>query len=198
VARAWYGIEEDLLMARFWRFSAWPVLVGSLVVTFAACSRGGQPAVQIETVAKGPFGWMVGDWWGSFEGGCADERWAASVGGSLMGMFRYSKAGKVEFYEFQAIESGADGPTLLLRHFKPGLIAWEEKDKPMVFRLLSQAAAEAVFEYKDPAKPAKITYRKPGTDEMVVTVVERRRDGVEEVNEFHYQRMRGLNPCETP
>jgi len=171
--------------------------VAAAALALVACSRGGQPAAQAEATAKGPFGWMVGDWWGNFDGGCADERWAAQVGGSLMGMSRYAKAGKIEFYEFAAIESGPTGPTLLLRHFKPGLVAFEDKDAPMAFRLLSQGAADAVFEHKDPNKPAKITYKRTASDEMVVTV-ERRRDGQPVVDEFHYQRMRGLNPCETP
>lgn len=171
--------------------------IGAATLALAACSRGGRPAAQLEATAKGPFGWMVGDWWGNFDGGCADERWAAQVDGSLMGMSRYAKAGKIAFYEFAAIETGAAGPTLLLRHFEPGLIAVEGKDAPMAFRLLSQGPADAVFEHEDPNKPARITYKRTGADEMVVTV-ERRRDGQPVVDEFHYQRMRGLNPCETP
>src|SRR5271157_5340006 len=109
-----------------------------LVAALGGCARKTTQVAPAPPIPPGPFGWLAGDWWGEFQEGCADERWAAPVADTLMGMFRYTKANKVEFYEFQAIEPGPSGPTLLLRHFKPGLLAWEEKDKPLVFHLVSQ------------------------------------------------------------
>jgi hypothetical protein len=162
------------------------------------CAREAGQVAPAPAIPEGEFGWLAGDWWGTFEGGCADERWSAPVAGTLMGMFRYTKVNKVEFYEFQVIEPGPAGPTLLLRHFKPGLLAWEEKDKPLAFHLVSQGPREAIFEHNDANKPARLTYRRTGGDEMVVTV-ERPGGAQPRVDEFHYVRVQGSrNPCHIP
>ncbi len=161
----------------------------------AGCARGPERAPAIP---PGEFGFLAGDWWGVFEGGCADERWTAPAAGTLMGMSRYTKAGKVEFYEFAAIEAGPNGPTLLLRHFKPGLVAWEEKDRPLAFRLVSQGPREAVFDHDDPARPARITYKRTGADELQVTVEHPGASG-HTVEQFDYRRITGArNPCNIP
>ncbi len=168
------------------------------VVLLGGCSRGAGRREAAPPIPPGPFGWLTGDWWGEFQGGCADERWTAPVANTLMGMFRYTKDGAVQFYEFSAIEPGSGGPTLLLRHFKPGLLAWEEKDKPLAFHLVSQGAREAIFEHDNPDKPARITYRRPNDDELVVTV-EHRAQGQPATDEFHYSRIEGgKNPCHLP
>jgi hypothetical protein len=158
--------------------------------TEASCSTPTPPPASL-----GQLAWMAGDWAGEFDGGCSDERWTAPVANTLMGMARYSKDAKVEFYEFQAIEARPDGLTLMLRHFKPGMIAWEDKDKPLAFRLVSMTPTAAVFEHADPAKPARLTYQRSEDGQLTLTV-QHWRDGSPAVDAFRYTRIDGAQPCD--
>ncbi|MEM1180025.1 MAG: DUF6265 family protein [Acidobacteriota bacterium] len=79
--------------------------------------------------------WIVGDWHGHMGTGAIEETWTPPVNGTLIGMFRWSTDEKIRLYEFFSIEDSDQGPVLYLRHFSPGLTAWEEKDSPMRYTL---------------------------------------------------------------
>ncbi len=105
---------------------------------------------------------------GEKDGGIIDEHWSEVGGNSLIGMFRYIQQGKVQMYEFLAIEETPEGPVLRLRHFNPGLTAWEEKDQVYSYPLISWKRGEAVFERAD--KGSKMIFRltSPGTLEVAL------------------------------
>ena len=73
--------------------------------------------------------WLVGHWKGNGFGGISEEIWAPPIEGTMMGMYRHSKEGKVTFYEFMLLSE--DG--LHLKHFHPDLRGWEEKDDFVTF-----------------------------------------------------------------
>jgi Domain of unknown function (DUF6265) len=122
---------------------------------------------------------------GEMEEGIIDEHWSEVGGDSMMGMFRYIKDGKVQMYEFLTIEQTSDGPVLRLRHFNPGLIAWEEKGQVYSFPLIScQPGREAVFERPD--QETRITYRSTSKDTLQSTV--ERKGRKTEVYDFVHSR----------
>jgi hypothetical protein len=105
----------------------------------------------------------------------------------MMGMWRLVREGKGRVYEFLVIEQGAEGPVLRFRHFNPGLVGWEEKDRPLVLPLVKLTDGEAVFDNGDAAKPLRLTYKRPAPGELVV-VLERMEKDKLTATEFRYKR----------
>ena len=78
---------------------------------------------------------MAGNWKTASDWGDMDEIWSSPMGNCMMCTFRCVKDGKVVFYEFIVIEQNENDsvPVLKLRHFNPGSIGWEDKDKPYLY-----------------------------------------------------------------
>jgi len=89
----------------------------------------------------------------------SEEIWTAPSGDSMMGVWRYLSDGRLRISEILSITAEAEGPTMRLRHFDPKLIGREDKDKPVVFRLVAWKAREAVFE--GPGVSARVSSGSP-------------------------------------
>lgn len=78
------------------------------------------------------YSWLVGSWKGDGFGGISEEIWSKPDSGTMMGMYRHIKDGKLVFYEFLLLnETG-----LRLKHFHPDLKGWEEKDETTFFEMI--------------------------------------------------------------
>ncbi len=139
---------------------------------------------QVKTVLK-PLNFISGNWVGSMEWGDMEEYWSEPMGDNLVCAFRCVKDGKVVFYEFIVIEQSASGvPVMKLRHFGPGNIAWEEKDRPYEYPLVKLEKTKAVFEAPD--KKTRLIYERVDASQLRV-VLEREKEGKWEVDEFLYK-----------
>ncbi|HEY6291559.1 MAG TPA: DUF6265 family protein [Terriglobia bacterium] len=159
--------------------------VGSRPLQFAQAQQPGtQPPAP---VVNGPLvqdlGFIAGNWRGGVAGGIFDEQWSQPSADSMIGMFRYMEAGKVKFYEFMAIEATAAGPVFRLRHFDPGLAAWEDKSAPLSLPVASFTENQVVFETTD--KSTHLTYRRSSADSLTV-VLERTAGGHTGKQEFNF------------
>jgi hypothetical protein len=138
-------------------------------------------------VVNGPliqdFAFISGHWKGGVTGGLFDEEWSLPSSDSMTGMFRYMEGGAVKFYEFMAIEAAPAGPVLRLRHFDPGLVAWEEKDGAISLPVSSFAEKQVVF--SNPDNSIRLTYRRSSADTLTV-VLERTAGGHKGKQEFDY------------
>ncbi|MGA9039680.1 MAG: DUF6265 family protein [Terriglobales bacterium] len=106
---------------------------------------------------------------GEMDGGIIDEHWSEVGGDSLIGMFRFIKEGKVQRYEFLAIEEAPEGTVLRIRRFSPGLTPWEpDHDQTHTLPLISFKPGEAVFQRAD--KATRITFRSTSNSTLEVTV----------------------------
>lgn len=121
------------------------------------CLAQDKTAKPIQSVSLTDFVFMSGHNRGELDGGIIDEHWSEPADDSMMGVYRYIKDGKVEMYELLVIEQTAKGPVLRLRHFNPGLVAWEEKNEVWSYPLARFVPGDAVFESID--KRIRITYR---------------------------------------
>lgn len=86
--------------------------------------------------------WLVGHWVGDGFGGVSEEMWAPAVDGVMMGMYRNVQNGKVSFYEF--IHLSKEG--MRLKHFKPDLVGWEDKEEMVKFELLDYDDNTLIFD----------------------------------------------------
>lgn len=146
-------------------------------------------APSFASVRVADFAWMAGIWQGEMGGDFIEEQWSDPAGGVLMGMFRWAKGGRdgqIAMYELMSIEPGAEGPVLWLRHFGPRLVAREDKEGAVAFHLVSSKQGAATFDNRDPADPARLTYRREG--DRLVIVLGKVKDGKPVDTEFSFHR----------
>lgn len=129
--------------------------------------------------------WISGTWRGTLGGSTIEEIWSSPIGGSMTGTFRVVAKDQVKFYEMLAIERGAGAPVMLIRHFKPGLIALEEKDGALAFTLDASRKGWAQFVNKAATPPEKLTYAATGKNGLVIRL-EKTEGGKPNVEEFHF------------
>ncbi len=147
------------------------------------------PALPASAADKTPatlddLAWIAGHWQGQKDGDLLDEQWSAPMGGTILGMFRWIKDGRVQMYELLAIELGPEGkPVLLLRHFNPGLIGWEDKEGAWRYPLTGGGPREAVFTRPDGG--TRMIFRRTSEATLVV-LLERQKDGKPVTDEFVY------------
>lgn len=127
---------------------------------------------------------MSGKWVTKGEWGDMEEHWSEPYGNSMMCSYRCVKDGKVVFYEFIVIEQEATGPVMKLRHFSPGNIAWEEKDKPYEYPLMWLEDNVARFERPD--KKTSLTFQRTGPKNLKVILERQDKDGKWEEIAFNY------------
>jgi hypothetical protein len=127
---------------------------------------------------------MAGKWVTKGEWGDMEETWSEPKGNSMMCSYRCVKNGKVVFYEFIVIEQHTSGPVMKLRHFSPGNIAWEDKDKPYDYPLMFLDENLARFERPD--KKTSLTFQRIGNDKLRVILERQDKDGKWIQDEFNY------------
>lgn len=120
------------------------------------------PRIADPAPEENPFAWLAGHWVGEGLGGVAEEIWAPSRGGAMMGMFRSVTGEKTGFYELMTIQQGKSGWEMRLRHFHADLRAWEEKDEPLVWPVSDMDGSSAAF--------GPVTYERDGADGLRVFV----------------------------
>lgn len=155
-------------------------LLSLLLVAGLSVSVYAQPSDSrtLEDVA-----WIAGYWIGGTDDNPMEEIWTAPLGDNMMGMFREVDEGKSVFYEFMLIQQTDAGPALLLKHFNPGLIGWEDKDVAQRYPLAALKGRRAVFEHAN--RMTRLVYERFTEDSLTVTL-EKVREGKETKQVFGY------------
>ncbi len=141
-----------------------------LLVFFASFLLGGL-STQAQTAPTKPgtladMALLEGHWQGRFNDGPIEASWTAPAGDNIVGYIRMMKDNKVTLYELFAFEQTERGPVALVKHFKPGLIGVEEKDKSDRYGFISAEKDRALFEKEDGS--IRIIYEKRGPDQLVI------------------------------
>ena len=118
-----------------------PVLLIMIVAIQPAAAREPRPKATLAD-----FGWLTGHWTGPALGGLSEEVWSDANGGSMMGMYRLVKDGRIVFYELLTLVEEGDSVVLRLKHFNADLTGWEEKAEVREFPLVSLTPTEAAFD----------------------------------------------------
>jgi hypothetical protein len=109
---------------------------------------------------------MEGRWLGTFNGGPIEAAWIAPVGDNLTGFMRMMKDNKVTMYEMLIFEQTQQGPIVLVKHFKPGLLGQEEKDQSDRYQFIEAGKDKALFEKEDGS--IRIIYEKRSADQLAI------------------------------
>lgn len=150
------------------------------------------PATEAAPVAPlrvADLGWLAGSWRGTLGGAAIEEHWSAPEGGEMLGMFRWDREPPI--YELLLIEDAPEGVVMRLRHFGPGLVAWEEKEGALLFRPVEHGPCWALFaEEGDDEEATRLRYRREDDGGLLIQLLERR-DGAETSLDFRYRPVAG-------
>jgi len=132
----------------------------------------GVPAAQGRPSALRDVAFMVGRWVGGEGGDLSEEVWTEPSGDTMLGMWRYVAGGSARVLEILVLRQEGDDVVLRLRHFDAQLVAREDKETPLVLRLVRRQPNEARFEGPavGTAGTVAITYRQVGADALESTV----------------------------
>lgn len=139
-----------------------------LLVLFVA-SFYGNPFVNAQTVKPGTLndiGFLDGRWKGTYNGGPIEAAWTAPEGNNIVGYIRMIKEDKPALYELFAFEQTEKGPVAHVKHFKPGMIALEEKEVSDTYNFIEAKKNQALFE-KDDAS-VRIIYELRQQNQLVI------------------------------
>lgn len=117
---------------------------------------------------------IEGSWKATTADRSIDAVWSSPSGESITGYVRVMKDGKVSLYELFAFEKNEHGLVALVRHFRPGLIAMEEKDNPNHYNFLEAGNGRAIFEKEGEA--TRVLYEKRSDNQFAI-VIGKQEDG---------------------
>lgn len=119
------------------------LLIFSLITTFESHAQ----VTKIGTLNDINF--LDGRWKGTFNGGPIEASWTAPEGNNIVGFIRMIKDDKPTLYELFAFEQTEKGPVAHVKHFKPGMIALEEKEVSDTYNFIEAKKNQALFEKDD-------------------------------------------------
>lgn len=152
------------------------ILLGVALALSLAPSLRAAPCPSVDQL-----GWIAGRWLGKMGDADVEEMVGPPMGGTMVGTFRAvdppqegapKGAARVTFYELFSIEQSDEGPNLVLLHFHPGLIGWEEKGHPLVFRCIEAGERRITWEVEEKNGPVRLTYHSPNPQELIATLEE--------------------------
>lgn len=100
------------------------------------------------------------------EGQSIEGVWLPAENGNILGFMRMMKGGKPDLYEILAYEQSEQGLVSLVKHFKPGLIGLEEKDRQDRYNFIEASKDRAVFQKED--EDLRILYEKRSASQFVI------------------------------
>lgn len=113
-------------------------------------------------------GFIEGHWKAVTAGGQAiDGVWLHPEGENILGFMRMMKNGKADLYEILAYEQTEKGLVSLVKHFQPGLIGHEDKDKQDRYLFLEASKGRVIFE-KEGEKTLRILYEQRSSNQFVI------------------------------
>ena len=150
-------------------------MIGTCILCAAMTGGKTHGATQDGKAAASPqiadLAWIAGDWRTTLGQDVLEETWNPPLANQMLGMFQWQRDGKIWLNEMVSITQSEDGKIAFrLRHFGPDMTAWEEKDKPLYYPLLSVKPGEAVFENPERDQPRRFVYTQPNKDTLVVQI----------------------------
>ena len=125
-------------MKRFCLFFSLILLTALLPDAFAQTAS--------KTGSLSDISFIQGHWKANREGTTIEADWTAPEGDNIIGYMRMMKDNKATLYELFAFEQTPQGLIVLVKHFKPGLIGVEEKDKSDRYHFIEASKGRLIVE----------------------------------------------------
>lgn len=167
-------------MKRFCLFFFQILLTTLLPDTFAQTTS--------KTGSLSDISFIQGHWKANREGTTIEANWTAPEGDNMVGYMRMMKENKATLYELFAFEQTPQGLIVLVKHFKPGLIGVEEKDKSDRYHFIEASKGRMIVEKQ--GEPTRILYEKRAEDQFVIAVGKQQEGKWEFKDLFVFNRMK--------
>lgn len=120
-------------------------ITGFLLASPMPLPMAGTPAEADDPLA--PLAFLAGTWQGTMgENDFVEEVWSEANGSGMMGMFRWlNPQGRPRMYEILTLSSEGEDVLLRLRHFTAEMVAWEERQSPVVLKMNETDDRRAAF-----------------------------------------------------
>ncbi len=155
-----------------------------------SAAAGALGAVEESHVVAGvsDMAWIAGRWVDESGGDLSEETWGPPSGDCLVGMWRLVVGGKATLYELLTITAEPDGLVLRLRHFDRSGVGWEDREHPLVLKLVRSKENEAVFEGREADNYLRISYRRDDAETLVSVVEQGASEKDVQREEFRFHR----------
>lgn len=100
------------------------------------------------------------------EGQSIEGVWLKPEGENILGFMRMMRSGKADLYEILAYEQTEQGLVSMVKHFKPGLLGLEEKDKHDRYNFVEASKDRAIFQKE--GESLRILYEKRSANQFVI------------------------------
>lgn len=131
---------------------------------------------------------IEGHWKANREGTTIEANWTAPEGDNIVGYMRMMKDNKATLYELFVFEQTPQGLVVLVKHFKPGLIGIEEKEKSDRYHFVEASKGRMIVEKQ--GEPTRVLYEKRAEDQFVIALG-KQQDGKWEFKDlFVFNRMK--------
>lgn len=137
------------------------------LVLFVCTLQGFQAQSQSKGGSFADIAFIEGHWKATTPGGQLIEGvWLSPQADNIVGFMRMTRAEKLELYEILAYEQTANGLVSMVKHFKPGLIGQEEKDKQDRYVFVEAGKDRAIFQKE--GSDLRILYEKRSPNQFVI------------------------------
>ncbi len=92
--------------------------------------------------------------------------WLAPEGDNILGFMRMMAGNKASLYELLAYEQTEQGLVSRVKHFKPGMLGQEEKDKSDQYNFVEVTNGKVVFQKQ--GEDLRILYEKRSADQFAI------------------------------
>ncbi len=142
----------------------------SLLLLFILCSLFNPMSCPAQSKAGSvaDVSFIQGHWKATTkQGQVIDGVWLQPEGENILGFMRMMKSGKADLYEILAYEQTEKGLVSMVKHFQPGLIGQEEKDKQDRYNFVEAGKDKAIFQ-KEGDPGLRISYEKRSANQFVI------------------------------
>lgn len=109
---------------------------------------------------------IEGRWKAATDNNSVEGVWLAPDGDNVVGFMRMMKDGKATMYEILAYEQSEQGLVSRVKHFKPGFLGQEEKDKSDQYNFVEAGKDRAIFEKQ--GEKLRILYERRSDSQFVI------------------------------
>jgi hypothetical protein len=158
-------------------------LLASSAAFAQAPAAPAQPAVQPPVVKAtiADAAWLQGYWTGEGFGGAVEDMWMPPASGAMHGVFRLVKAdGSRGVHQMMGIEEFEGTLRIVVKHFHPDWVGWEEKDQALKLRLTKLGADELAF--------GGLAFQRTAPDTFVFRFTMRQREGPPKVETITFRK----------